>query len=636
MKSLFKLLSCYLLVSLILISCNVSQKSSVLVAGSENEWPMSGGPNGSWKVKTDLDVPTEWSVRTGKNIKWKTPLPEGGQSGIAVWKDKLFLTINPPNEDKKNGVIVAKYNEVKDKYETLFNNEVERLIKKKDAEFNTVKKALKALEKEWNVVLEKNKHYQDASVLEKPSIAQNMMRKDKKGKAYAEVLNVYNNYVHKQTKALGDAHENLQYAEKAKRGGASSPDIILMCLDANSGEVLWNKRVKGVVSSQYNYGFSDATTPCPITDGKHVWAINASGGMACYSFDGHLVWERTWSPSMGGKPFNKQFDSVLYDDLILNTEPPVEGDTTRHKDWNYLHAFNKNTGARVWVTKEALTHYNTPILGETKDGEPAVLIGRGGPHGVPERPVGLSLISLDEANQGNALWNWEPKEANGHSGWGALSTQHWDADKASWFYKGDEHATVNTSTGKMIAKKQLNIVNQYKFDTESNSYILNRNETLKHHQNQRHCNMSTGDNLFYMVRYQPFIVRHNVVTGENEHIEVPQEINEDGSFVWGVPQKNDGLNSKGQLHAFDARTRGDGFQKCFLGSPTMVNNYIYFTNALGIVYVIDANAEKFDKSAIVSINDLGKRGETWSVNSLSFANGRIYHRTMKEMICIGE
>ena len=55
-----------------------------------------------------------------------------------------------------------------------------------------------------------------------------------------------------------------------------------------------------------------------------------------------------------------------------------------------------------------------------------------------------------------------------------------------------------------------------------------------------------------------------------------------------------------------------------------------------MVYVIDANAEKFDQSAIVAVNDLGKTGETWSVNALTYANGKLYHRTMKEIICIGE
>ncbi|GAA4237629.1 hypothetical protein GCM10022291_24950 [Postechiella marina] len=635
MKVLFKLLSSYLLISLVLLSCNTPQKSSVLIAGSQNQWPMSGGPDGSWKVKTDLKVPTKWSVRTGENIKWKTTLPEGGQSGIAVWRDKLFLTINPPNNDAKYSDVLSQFNTAKAAYNLLLNSEIERLTKKGDAGFYAVKKALILPEKEWNAVLEKNKHYQEASAIEKPAIAQNMMRKDKKGKAYSKALESYKSYIHKKSNPLNVAYKSYQKAIQAKKGGASSADIILMCLNSNSGDILWSKTIKGTVSSQYNYGFSDATTPCPITDGKNVWAINASGGMACYSLEGDLVWERTWKPSMGGKPFNKQFDSVLFEDLILNTEPPVEGDTTRHANWNYLHAFNKNTGARIWVTKEALTHYNTPILGETKDGKPAVLIGRGGPHGVPERPVGLSLIGLSGENEGQALWNWEPKEPNEFSGWGALSTQHWDAHKASWFYKGDDHAIINTVSGALISKKPLNVVNQFNFDVSTGKHHLSKNVSLNHHQNQRHCNISEGENLFYMVRYSPFIARHNVITGINEHIEMPQEINEDGSFVWRKDQKNDGLNAKGQLHALDARTRGDGFQKCFLGSPTMINNYIYFTNAIGLVYVVDANAKTFDASAIVAVNDLGKKGETWSVNSLSFANGHIYHRTMKEIICIG-
>ena len=126
-----------------------------------------------------------------------------------------------------------------------------------------------------------------------------------------------------------------------------------------------------------------------------------------------------------------------------------------------------------------------------------------------------------------------------------------------------------------------------------------------------------------------------MINGNTEYLEVPEEINEKGGFVW-EKQSNDGLNSQGQLHSSDNRTRGGGFQKCFLGSPTMINNYIYFTNALGVVYVIDSNVEKFDESAIVAINDLGEKGKTWTVNSLSFANGNIYHRTMKEIVCIGK
>ncbi|TYA74660.1 PQQ-binding-like beta-propeller repeat protein [Seonamhaeicola marinus] len=630
-----KLLGKLICLCLLFFSCNQEEQSVVTIPNSINQWPMSGGPDGSWKVKTDLDVPVKWSVRTGENIKWKTTLPEGGQSGIAVWDDKLFLTINPPVDTPKYSKVLEVYKEAKLYYDSLFNEVVNRLKLKKDKQFLGLKKAMDAPESAWKELLKNHKHYQSVSDLEKPSVYNNLMRKTEQGKAFSKKLNLYKAYVHVKSKDLIQANSKLAELNKLKRGGATGKDILLLCIDANTGETLWQKAIKGTLHSAYNYGFSDATTPCPITDGTNVWGINASGGMACFTINGDLVWERTWEPSTG-RPFNKQFDSILFEDLILNVEPPVEGDTTRNGTWNYLHAFNKRTGERVWVTKEALTHYNTPVLGETFDGKPAVMIGRGGPHGVPERPVGLNLISLEKEKQGKALWNWEPEEANKESGWGALSTQHWNANRTSWFFAGDHHLTVDSKTGKQLTKKELNLTEQYVFNKQTETYEHKSNVRLHHHQNQRHCNIMNGDNLFYMVRYKPFMARHNMVTGKNEQIELPHEIDDSGNFIWGQPQKNDGLNAQGQLHTGDPRTRGDGFQKCFLGSPTMINNYIYFTNALGLVYVIDANAETFNASALVAVNDLGERGQTWSVNSLSFANGHIYHRTMKELICIGD
>jgi|GEM_PF-5940573 len=154
MKLVVKLLLCYSLIVLA-TACNISQKPSVLIAGSKNQWPMSGGPDGSWKVQTKLPIPTKWSVRTGENIKWKKTLPEGGQSGIAVWGDKLFLTINPPNEDPKHALIIKKYKGIKYTYDTLFKNEVEKLIQKNDVGFNAVKKALKIPKEEWYILSKK-------------------------------------------------------------------------------------------------------------------------------------------------------------------------------------------------------------------------------------------------------------------------------------------------------------------------------------------------------------------------------------------------------------------------------------------------------------------------------------------------
>lgn len=67
----------------------VALTASGLLAAAN--WPQAAGPDGNWRVRA-ADAPTAWSVSLNQNILWRTPLPNGGQSGIAVWGDRLFLT----------------------------------------------------------------------------------------------------------------------------------------------------------------------------------------------------------------------------------------------------------------------------------------------------------------------------------------------------------------------------------------------------------------------------------------------------------------------------------------------------------------------------------------------------------------
>ena len=64
-------------------------------ASAEHNWPMAGGPDGDWTV-TGPQPPLNFSVRTKHNILWKTSLPEGGQSGIAIHGELAFLSIMKP------------------------------------------------------------------------------------------------------------------------------------------------------------------------------------------------------------------------------------------------------------------------------------------------------------------------------------------------------------------------------------------------------------------------------------------------------------------------------------------------------------------------------------------------------------
>jgi hypothetical protein len=56
----------------------------------------------------------------------------------------------------------------------------------------------------------------------------------------------------------------------------------------------------------------------------------------------------------------------------------------------------------------------------------------------------------------------------------------------------------------------------------------------------------------------------------------------------------------------------------------------------GTVYVLDWNAKTLDASALTALSDLGPAGETWCLSSLTYAQGCLYGRTLKELICYGE
>ena len=77
------------------VSLFVLLTSASAVCAGET-WPQAAGPNGSWTTETHHRVPTGWSGSTGQNILWAATLDEGGQSGIAVSGDRMFLTINKP------------------------------------------------------------------------------------------------------------------------------------------------------------------------------------------------------------------------------------------------------------------------------------------------------------------------------------------------------------------------------------------------------------------------------------------------------------------------------------------------------------------------------------------------------------
>ncbi|MGD0518061.1 MAG: PQQ-binding-like beta-propeller repeat protein [Thermoguttaceae bacterium] len=83
------------------VDVGVGSKSSAIsslapeASPSEEEiaknWPSFRGPGGRGTSAYE-NIPTEWDASSGKNIRWKTPIPLPGNNSPIVWNDRVFLT----------------------------------------------------------------------------------------------------------------------------------------------------------------------------------------------------------------------------------------------------------------------------------------------------------------------------------------------------------------------------------------------------------------------------------------------------------------------------------------------------------------------------------------------------------------
>ncbi|MCB9883442.1 MAG: PQQ-binding-like beta-propeller repeat protein [Planctomycetes bacterium] len=424
------------------------------------------------------------------------------------------------------------------------------------------------------------------------------------------------------------------------------------CFDAATGDLLWTRRLEGEVPSIYSYPFSDATSASPCCDEHYVWFTNAGGRIVCFTHDGQPRWTRRFTPTFDG-PFNKQFEPLLVDDpsrgngakTLIHMEPRrVDDDAPSNPArprWNFLIGLDAATGAELWRSDEALTHYNAPILVHDPEHGPCVLHARGGPHQVPELPLGLSLTIASGSDAGKRVWRYEDPRKN-HEG--ALQTMAADERYAYWLLKtpNDVLVVLDVRTGEPV--REIQLVHGARVHGAQATVAQGANaedvSEPKAGVFPARYSMHAAKGALWFLTYAtawgkptlgaPWcLARIDVDAGTVDYHELPTT--PDGAYRTKLSAR--AVNGHGDEVTGDDRSRWDGWDWVFHPSPTQIGDHLFFTLQTGVVYVIDTSVTTDVRP--VAVNDLGELGATWTGNSISFAGGRLYHRTARELLCIG-
>lgn len=83
-------------------------------------WPSFRGPSAAG-IARGYPTPTEWDLKTGRNIRWKTPIPGLAHSSPVIWGDRVFVTTAVKSEGE-SVLKVGLYGDIKsEKEDTVFD-----------------------------------------------------------------------------------------------------------------------------------------------------------------------------------------------------------------------------------------------------------------------------------------------------------------------------------------------------------------------------------------------------------------------------------------------------------------------------------------------------------------------------------
>jgi outer membrane protein assembly factor BamB len=158
----------------------------------------------------------------------------------------------------------------------------------------------------------------------------------------------------------------------------------LLCLDAVSGGILWQKEVKTILPETNTRRFLGYASNTPAVDTDRVYCFFGKSGVIAFDHSGNQLWHRSVGDNTHG--WGSAASPVLYQDLVI---------INAFVECGQLVALDKRTGREVWRAGDLKESWNTPLLVDLPDGKTELVIAISG------------KIMGFEPDTGKQLWECE-------------------------------------------------------------------------------------------------------------------------------------------------------------------------------------------------------------------------------------
>jgi outer membrane protein assembly factor BamB len=414
------------------------------------------------------------------------------------------------------------------------------------------------------------------------------------------------------------ATENLKWKRELPGPGSSSPIVVgkrvfvtcwtgygvdrdnagdqkalrrhLICLDCDTGNVLWDKSIEPVLPEDpftgmfTQHGYASHT---PVSDGQRVYAFFGKTGVLAFDLDGKQLWQMGVGTGSGPKGWGTASSLILYKNLVV-VMASAESES--------LVALDKETGKEVWREKNSgfSGTWGTPILVDCGKGRTDLVIA------VPYKVWGFN------PDDGKLRWQCEglPTDSictsavardgvvyvleTGPRGGGTMAVRaggEGDVSKTHVVWRGKERSRIGTP---VVDGGRI-----YWFGGRTANCV----------------DAATGKEV-----YQTRVGGESAAAGPDPAKPGP------GGPGPGPGRKPGGFGG-----------RGGGFGSQDYSSPVLANGKIYYLSRLGEAYVYGAGPE----FKLLGQNRFAADGGDFS-STPAVSDGKLFIRSSKYLYCVAE